>query len=90
MNQKTIDLINAERNRQDAIRGNRNNHSDFVWTALIVKQLGQAVEASQAYLSATHDDDLVEIRTDRLKQILQATALCVAWLEDSVIYAPLD
>lgn len=90
MNQTVIDLINAERDRQDTIRGNSNNHSDFVWTALIVKQLGQAIESGQAYLNATNDDDLVEIKIDRLRQILQATALCVAWLEYSVIYDPLD
>jgi len=92
MNYKTIELINEERSKQDATPGNSNNHSDAVWSMLIVKQLGQAVTAGQDYLFAAEHHSIREMyhREKRRHQLVQMTALCVAWLEDVLAHEPLE
>lgn len=92
MNRKVIQLIDQERLNQDAIPGNSNNHSDAVWSMLIVKQLGQAVTAGQDYLFAAEHHSIREKyhREKRRHQLIQMTALCVAWLEDVITHEPLD
>lgn len=89
MNQTLIDLIEVERERQDSIPGNTNNHSDSVWIALIVKQMGQALEASQKYLNSNTRQSSMAYRFEHKKQVIQCTALMVAWLEDLVNHDPL-
>lgn len=92
MKQVTISLIEAERTRQDDMLGNTNNHSAIVWVGLIVKQLGSAVGISQDWLFNTHYGSQREkyLRKQYRKQVIQAAALCVAWLEDIIDHEELD
>ncbi len=92
MKLKTINLIEAERTRQDELAGNSNNHSAIVWTGLIVKQLGQAISISQDWLFHTRYGSQREMNLQKQykRQVVQVAALCIAWLEDIIDHEELD
>ena len=74
------ELIAAERREQDAQFGDQSGHSDEVWLAILMEEVG---ELSQVILhrrfGGHHDSD------DRFEEELaQVAAVATAWLEGRV------
>lgn len=66
--------IQTERKRQDAIWG-KQNHADFIWLSILTEEIG---EVAQAIL---HDGFGGSHKGMARKELIQAAAVAVAWLE---------
>ena len=69
--------ISAERERQFSKWGhNRNNQSDFVWSAILTEECGEVAREclEQVYTPFVRSTDLKQ-------ELIQVAAVAVAWLE---------
>lgn len=69
--QKVLELIKAERSRQDAKWG-KNSHHPVDWYLIASEEMG---EVAKALLS----NDPISLR----KEVVQTAAVLIAWLEDT-------
>ncbi len=60
MNDRTLRDINGERERQDKLWGEQ-NHSPFVWLAILGEEYGEACEAILESNNCDYRKELVEI-----------------------------
>lgn len=70
--QEILELIKAERDRQDAKWG-KNSHNPVVWYLIAQEEMG---EVNKGLLKG---DNWNAVQ----REIIQLAAVCVAWLEDS-------
>jgi NTP pyrophosphatase (non-canonical NTP hydrolase) len=70
-----LDLIIEERERQDEKWGKDNPHSDFVWLAILVEEIGEVSNEMLSPVELMHSNGLK-------KELTQVAAVVVAWLED--------
>lgn len=65
--------IDQERKRQDTKWGEQ-NHSDEIWLAILMEEIGEVAKAMLAGQDA-HDPDAIK------QELVQVAAVSVAWLE---------
>lgn len=72
--------IAAERRRQDDKWGEQ-NHDDLAWNAILGEERGE-VERAILGLTFMHcDDDISDLRTNLRDELIQLSAVAVAWVE---------
>ena len=68
-NESVLDLIRAERMRQDSKWGEQ-NHSDLYWLGILVEEVGELAKA------------IIENDGENgVKELVQTAAVCVAWMD---------
>jgi len=79
MNQSSTQLriihdILDERDRQD-VKWGEQNHDDYRWLAILTEEVGELAQA------ALHDEFGGKHAGTLRKELIQAAAVCVSWLE---------
>lgn len=74
-------LINDERKRQDAKFGVQ-EHDAAIWSLIAAEELGEVAERHLAILFPnTQKETGKPLREAYIEELVQLTAVCVAWLE---------
>ena len=81
--ERIIERIRAERANQDKKWGEQ-NHDDFIWLAILSEEIGESAQAILECRNPNGQDLGMWHESDIDKELIQAAAVIVAWLEARV------
>ena len=78
---KVLGEISAERTRQDAKWGEQ-NHDDATWHLILAEEFGEiSGDICKMVFDAKNGDDIDKLQENLDKELIQAAAVIVAWVE---------
>lgn len=88
LQEKGLELIRDERQRQDAKWGVQRNLPRLLWLGILGEEFGEVAKASIECVATFEDDgelppeQIVYGERELLEELVQTAAVAVAWIED--------